>query len=37
MKPKSITIMKYLGTDGECHFVIVDDIKFPDWRQGWNT
>ncbi len=30
MKPKSITIMKYLGTDGECHFVIVDDIKFSD-------
>lgn len=29
MKPKSITVMKYLGTDGECHFVIVDNIKFP--------
>lgn len=29
MKPKSITVMKYLGIDGEYHFVIVDDIKFP--------
>ncbi len=30
MEPKSITVMKYLGIDGEYHFVIVDDIKFPD-------
>lgn len=30
MKPKSITVMKYIGTDGEYHFVIVDDIEFPD-------
>lgn len=27
--PKSVTIMKYLGTDGECHFIIVDDLQFP--------
>lgn len=27
--PKSITIMKYLGTDGECHFEIADDLQFP--------
>lgn len=29
LSPKSITVMKYLGTDGEHHFVMVDDIMFP--------
>lgn len=29
LSPKSITVMKYLGTDGEYHFVIVDDIQLP--------
>lgn len=27
--PSSITIMKYLGTDGEYHFVMTDDLQFP--------
>ena len=29
LSPKSITVMKYLGTDGEYHYAIVDDITFP--------
>lgn len=27
LSPKSITVMKYLGTDGEYHFVMVDDTQ----------
>lgn len=27
--PKSVTIMKYLGIDGEHHFIIMDDLQFP--------
>ncbi|MBQ1373235.1 hypothetical protein IIY66_00310 [Candidatus Saccharibacteria bacterium] len=34
--PKSITIMKYLGTDGDCHFEIVDDLQFPDLEDRMN-
>ncbi len=26
LSPKSITVMKYLGTDGECHYVEANDI-----------
>jgi len=29
LSPKSITVMKYLGADGEYRYVIVDDIVFP--------
>ena len=29
LAPKSITVMKYLGTDGDYHYVMVDDIKLP--------
>lgn len=29
LSPKSITVMKYLGTDGEYHFVMVDDTQLP--------
>lgn len=34
--PKSITVMKYLGTDGEYHFVMVDDIAFPSLEDRLN-
>ena len=34
--PKSITIMKYLGTDGDCHFEIVDDLQFPNLEDRMN-
>lgn len=34
--PKSITIMKYLGADGECHFEIVDDLQFPNLEDRMN-
>lgn len=34
--PSSITIMKYLGIDGEHHFVIVDDLKFPSLEDRLN-
>ena len=27
--PKIITIMKYLDTNGGCHFEIFDDLQFP--------
>lgn len=29
LSPKSITVMKYLGIDGEYHFVMVDDTMSP--------
>ena len=29
LSPKSITVMKYLGTDGEYHYVEANDITFP--------
>ncbi len=29
LSPKSITAMKYLGTDGEYHYVEANDITFP--------
>jgi len=28
LSQKSITVMKYLGTDGEYHYAMVDDITF---------
>lgn len=34
--PKSITVMKYLGTDGECHFGIVDDLQYPNLEDRMN-
>lgn len=36
LSPKSITVMKYLGTDGEYHFVIVDDTMFPSLEDRLN-
>lgn len=36
LSPKSITVMKYLGTDGEYHFVIVDDIQLPSLEDRLN-
>lgn len=36
LSPKSITVMKYLGADGEHHFVIVDDITFPSLEDRLN-
>ncbi len=36
LSPKSITVMKYLGTDGEYHFVMVDDIMFPSLEDRLN-
>lgn len=30
---KSITIMKYLGTDGEEHLIKADSSKFPDLEE----
>ena len=29
LSPKSITVMKYLGTDGEHHYIEANDITFP--------
>ena len=29
LSPKSITVMKYLGTDGEYHYVEANVITFP--------
>lgn len=34
--PSSITAMKYLGVDGEYHFVMVDDLKFPSLEDRLN-
>lgn len=28
--------MKYLGTDGDCHFEIVDDLQFPNLEDRMN-
>ena len=36
LSPKSITVMKYLGTDGEYHFVMVDDTMFPSLEDRLN-
>lgn len=36
LSPKSITVMKYLGIDGEYHFVMVDDIMFPSLEDRLN-
>ncbi len=36
LSPKSITVMKYLGTDGENHFVIVDDLQLPSLEDRLN-
>ncbi len=36
LSPKSITVMKYLGTDGEYHFAMVDDITFPSLEDRLN-
>lgn len=34
--PSSIMVMKYLGIDGEYHFVIVDDLKSPSLEDRLN-
>ncbi len=36
LSPKSITVMKYLGTDEEYHFVIVDDTQLPSLEDRLN-
>ncbi len=36
LSPKSITVMKYLGTDGEDHYAMVDDITFPSLEDRLN-
>ena len=36
LSPKSITIMKYLGTDGEYHYVEANDIQFPSLEDRLN-
>lgn len=36
LSPKSITVMKYLGTDGEYHYAMVDDITFPSLEDRLN-
>lgn len=36
LSPKSITVMKYLGTDGECHYVEANDITFPSLEDRLN-
>lgn len=36
LPPKSITAMKYLGIDGEYHFVMVDDTMFPSLEDRLN-
>ena len=36
LSPKSIAVMKYLGTDGEHHYAIVDDITFPSLEDRLN-
>ena len=36
LSPKSITVMKYLGTDGEYHYAMVDDIAFPSLEDRLN-
>ncbi len=33
---KSITVMKYLGTDGEYHYVEANDITFPSLEDRLN-
>lgn len=34
--PSSITAMKYLGIDGEYHFVMVDGLKSPSLEDRLN-
>ena len=36
LSPKSITVMKYLGTDGEYHYVEANDITFPSLEDRLN-
>lgn len=36
LSPKSITVMEYLGTDGECHYVEANDITFPSLEDRLN-
>lgn len=36
LSPKSITVMKYLGTDREYHYAMVDDITFPSLEDRLN-
>ena len=36
LSPKSITVMKYLGTDEEYHYVEVNDITFPSLEDRLN-
>ena len=36
LSPKSITAMKYLGVDGEYHFVIIDDLQLPSLEDRLN-
>lgn len=36
LSPKSITVMEYLGTDGEYYYAMVDDITFPSLEDRLN-
>ena len=36
LSPKSITVMKYLGTDGEYHYTEASDIAFPSLEDRLN-
>lgn len=36
LSSKSITVMKYLGTDGECHYVESNDVTFPSLEDRLN-
>lgn len=36
LPPKSITVMEYLGTDGEYHYVEANDITFPSLEDRLN-
>ena len=36
LSPKSITVMKYLGTDGEYHYAEANDVTFPSLEDRLN-
>ena len=36
LSTKSITVMKYLGTDGEYHYVDANDVTFPSLEDRLN-
>lgn len=36
LSPKSITVMKYLGADGEYHYAEANDVTFPSLEDRLN-